>query len=54
MIFWKIGGTRFASPRRHRVPGIVCDLEFYNNYKAYDLAELARMTSMPQPEVLNR
>jgi hypothetical protein len=35
------------------VPGIVCDLEFYNNYKAYDLAELARMTSMPQQEVLN-
>jgi hypothetical protein len=34
-----------------RVPGIVCDLEFYNNYKAYDLAELARMTSHTQPEV---
>jgi hypothetical protein len=36
-----------------KVPGIVCDLEFYNNYKAYDLAELARMTSMPQQDVLN-
>ena len=36
-----------------RVPGIVCDLEFYNNYKAYDVAELARMTSKPQPDVLN-
>jgi hypothetical protein len=35
------------------VPGIVCDLEFYNNYKAYDLAELARMTSMSQQEVPN-
>jgi len=35
------------------VPGIVCDLEFYNNYKAYDLAELARMTSTPQQDVLN-
>jgi hypothetical protein len=34
------------------VPGIVCDLEFYNNYKAYDLAELARMISQPRPEVL--
>ena len=34
--------------RETRVPGIVCDLEFYNNYKAYDLAELARMTSMPR------
>ena len=36
-----------------RVPGIVCDLEFYNNYQAYDIAELARMTSMPQQDVLN-
>jgi hypothetical protein len=34
-------------------PGIVCDLEFYNNYKAYDLAELARMSSKPQQDVLN-
>jgi hypothetical protein len=34
------------------VPGIVCDLEFYNNYKAYDLAELARLTSKPQQDVL--
>ncbi len=29
-----------------KVPGIVCDLEFYNNYKAYDVNELARMTGM--------
>jgi hypothetical protein len=35
------------------VPGIVCDLEFYNNYKAYDLAALARMTSRPQQDVVN-
>ncbi len=34
------------------VPGVVCDMEFYNNYKAYDLAELARMTSKPQQEVM--
>ena len=51
-IFWKIGGTRCAWPGRHGVPGIVCDLEFYNNYKAYDVAELARMTSRPQRDVL--
>jgi hypothetical protein len=38
--------------RETGVPGIVCDLEFYNNYKAYDVAELARMTSMTRPEVL--
>jgi hypothetical protein len=40
--------------RETRAPGIVCDLEFYNNYKAYDLSELARMTSRPQPEVIDR
>jgi hypothetical protein len=34
------------------VPGVVCDLEFYNNYKAYDVAELARMTSKPEQEVI--
>jgi hypothetical protein len=39
--------------RKAGVPGVVCDIEFYNNYKADDIAELARMTSMPQPEVLN-
>jgi hypothetical protein len=39
--------------RETGVPGIVCDLEFYNNYKAYDLAELARMTLQPQPDALN-
>jgi hypothetical protein len=38
--------------RETRVPGIVCDLEFYNNYKAYDLAELARMTSKSQEDML--
>jgi hypothetical protein len=39
--------------RETAVPGIVCDLEFYNNYKAYDVAELARMTSLAQPDALN-
>jgi hypothetical protein len=39
--------------RKTAVPGIVCDLEFYNNYKAYDVAELARMTSLAQPDALN-
>jgi len=29
------------------VPGIVCDLEFYNNYRASDPGELARMTGKP-------
>ena len=39
--------------RETRVPGIVCDLEFYNNYKAYDVAELARVTSMARADVVN-
>jgi hypothetical protein len=39
--------------RKTGVPGIVCDLEFYNNYKAYDLAELARMTFMSRQDVLD-
>ena len=39
--------------KSERVPGIVCDVEFYNNYQANDLSELARMVSMPQPEALS-
>jgi hypothetical protein len=39
--------------RETKVPGIVCDLEFYNNYKAYDLSELASMTGQPIPEVMH-
>ena len=46
---WR-NGLRAA--RNTGVPGIVFDLEFYNNYKADDIAELARMTSMPKPETL--
>jgi hypothetical protein len=35
------------------VPGIVCDPEFYNNYKANDIAELARITSKTSERVLS-
>jgi hypothetical protein len=38
--------------RKTSVPGIVFDLEFYNNYKADDVAELARMTSMSKQDAL--
>jgi hypothetical protein len=38
--------------RESNVPGVVCDIEFYNNYKADDVGELARMTSMPKEDVL--
>lgn len=34
------------------VPGIVCDVEFYNNYQADDVSELARIVSMPLPNAL--
>jgi hypothetical protein len=43
-------GLRVA--RKTIVPGIVFDLEFYNNYKADDVAELARMTSLSKQETL--
>lgn len=33
-------------------PGLVCDPEFYNNYTACDISELARMTSKSPQEVL--
>jgi hypothetical protein len=35
------------------VPGVVCDLEFYNNYKAYDLGELARMRGKSPEDLVN-
>jgi len=35
-----------------KVPGIVCDLEFYNNYDAYDVGDLARMTSLTRQDVV--
>ena len=38
--------------KRTGAPGIVCDLEFYNNYKAYDLSQLALMSSISLPEVV--
>ncbi len=38
--------------RKAGVPGVVCDLEFYNNYKADDVGEVATMTSMSRQDVL--
>jgi hypothetical protein len=38
--------------RKAGVPGIVFDLEFYNNYKADDISELAQLTSMTQQQTL--
>jgi hypothetical protein len=39
--FLKIWGNSLAAARDSNVPGIVCDLEFYNNYKEYDIGEIA-------------
>jgi len=44
--------SAFRVARKTGVPGIVFDVEFYNNYKADDVAELARMTSMTQQQTL--
>jgi len=52
--FLRIWGNALQLARATGVPGIVCDLEFYNNYKAYDIAELARMTSETQDQVLGQ
>jgi hypothetical protein len=39
--FLKIWRNSLAAARDSNVPGIVCDLEFYNNYKEYDISEIA-------------
>jgi len=36
------------------VPGIVCDLEFYNNYEASNPGALARMTAKPSEDVVKQ
>lgn len=40
-----------ATARNANVPGVVCDLEFYNNYKSYDIGELARQSGKSPAEV---
>jgi hypothetical protein len=35
-----------------KVPGIVCDLEFYNNYDAYDVGQLAHTTGASRQDVV--
>jgi hypothetical protein len=39
--FLAIWGNSMAAARDSSVPGVVCDLEFYNNYKEYDISEMA-------------
>lgn len=40
-----------ATARDANVPGVVCDLEFYNNYKSYDIGELARQSGKTPADV---
>ena len=40
--FLQIWSHSLAAARDSHIPGIVCDVEFYNNYKEYNPAELAR------------
>jgi hypothetical protein len=40
--FLQVWSNSLAAARDSHNPGIVCDVEFYNNYKEYNPAELAR------------
>jgi hypothetical protein len=48
--FLNIWRNSLAGARDSRVPGIVCDLEFYNHYKEYDIGELAHQTGKAPPQ----
>jgi len=43
--FLRIWRNSLAAARDSNMPGIVCDLEFYNYYREYDIGELAHKTS---------
>lgn len=49
--FLHMWANSLAAARDSNVPGIVCDLEFYNNYKSYDIGELARQSGKKPTEV---
>lgn len=42
--FLRIWQNSLAAARDSKMPGVVCDLEFYNYYREYDIGELARQT----------
>jgi len=48
--FLQIWRNSLSAARDSNVPGIVCDLEFYNYYKEYDIGELARQTGKKPAE----
>lgn len=50
--FLKIWRNSLRAARESGVPGIVCDLEFYNDYRQYDPRELARLTGKSPDEAI--
>ncbi len=50
--FLKAWGNSLRAAKDSQVPGIVCDLEFYNYYKEYNPTELARQTGKTPQEVV--
>jgi hypothetical protein len=44
-------GNSLSAARISGVPGVIFDLEFYNNYKSYDIGELARQASKTPADV---
>ncbi len=48
--FLQIWRNSLSAARDANVPGIVCDLEFYNYYKEYDIGELAGQTGKKPSE----
>lgn len=52
--FLQVWRNALTVARNSNVPGIVCDLEFYNYYKQYDISELASQTGKTPAEVAER
>lgn len=50
--FLQIWGNSLRAARDSKVPGIVCDLEFYNYYREYDATEIARLTGKKPEEAV--
>jgi hypothetical protein len=50
--FLSLWRNSLAAARDSHAPGIVCDLEFYNYYKEYDIGELARKTAKTPAEAV--
>lgn len=52
--FLQIWRNSLDSAKALGTPGIVVDLEFYNNYKAYDPSELSRVTGKSPDELVEQ